>query len=175
MSADRERPRARTEPGRRPVPRDPDVDLRVRAQRWELAGHRLDVLGTIALGGVLGAEARYGLSVVLPHAPGAWPWATLLTNVSGCLLIGVLMAVITDLVEPHRLVRPFLGVGVLGGYTTFSTYSTDLVQMLDAGRPLLALGYLAVTPLGALAAVWAGTALTRAAARLGARRSEGDL
>jgi CrcB protein len=151
------------------------VDLRVPVQRWELAGHRLDVLGAIALGGILGAEARYGLSVALPHASGAWPWATLLTNLSGCLLIGVLMAVITELIEPHRLVRPFLGVGVLGGYTTFSTYSTDLVQMLNAGRPVLALGYLAVTPLGALAAVWAGTVLIRAAARLLARRFKGDL
>jgi CrcB protein len=52
---------------------DPDVDLAVPAQRGELAGHRLDVLGVIAAGGVLGAEARYGLGLALPHAPEAGP------------------------------------------------------------------------------------------------------
>jgi len=69
------------------------------------------VLGVIAAGGAAGALARYGLA--LPHRPDGWPWATFITNLSGCLLIGVLMALI-DQLRPHRLVRPFIGIGVLG-------------------------------------------------------------
>lgn len=151
---------------------EPDVDLAVRAQRRELAGHPLDVLGAIAAGGVLGAEARYGLGVVLPHGPAGWPWATLLINVSGCLLIGVLMVVITELVVPHRLVRPFLGVGVLGGYTTFSTATVDTLTLLHAGRPLAALGYTVATPVLAVLACWLGVVATRLSAGRSPWRTE---
>jgi CrcB protein len=140
---------------------NPDVDLAVPVRRRELAGHRLDVLGAIAAGGVLGAEARYGVALALPHAAGGWPWSTLVANVSGCLLIGVLMVVITELVTPHRLIRPFLGVGVLGGYTTFSTATVDTLSLVDAGRPVAALGYTLATPLLALLACGLGVVLTR--------------
>ena len=114
---------------------DPDVDVADPVERPEAAGPRLHaVLGAIAVGGVVGAEARYGLGVLLPHRADEWPWATLLTNVSGCLLIGVLMVVIVERIRPHPLVRPLLGVGVLGGYTTFSTYAVDTVAAVQAGR-----------------------------------------
>ena len=151
-------------------PDDSDVDLHVPSQRRELAGHELGVLGAIAVGGVVGAEARYGVGLALPHAATAWPVSTFVINATGCFLIGVLMVVIGELVEPHRLARPLLGVGVLGGYTTFSTYSADVVQLLDAGRAGAALSYLVLTPVVALVAVWAGTAVTRAAGRVGGGR-----
>ncbi len=115
--------------------------------------HAFTVLAVIALGGVAGAEARYGLSVLLPHGVGGWPWATLLTNMSGCLLIGVLMVVITERIRPHPLVRPLLGVGVLGGYTTFSTYAVDTVTAIQSGRAAMAVLYAVATPLLALVAV----------------------
>jgi CrcB protein len=120
------------------------------------------VLGVIAAGGALGACARYGVSLALPPPPDGWPWATLLVNTSGCLLIGVLMVLIVDVWIGHRLIRPFLGVGVLGGYTTFSAYSVEAHQLLLAGRPGLALGYLGTTVAAALLAVQAGVGLTRA-------------
>ena len=120
------------------------------------------MLAAVAGGGVVGAEARYGLAVALPHPPGAWPWATLLANVSGCVLIGVLMVLVTERYRPHPLVRPLLGVGVLGGYTTFSTYAVDAVTTAGAGRPGLALLHVAVTPLLALVAAATGSAATRA-------------
>jgi fluoride exporter len=150
-------------------PVDPDVAPHVPAQRRR---HDRDgpVLGAIAAGGVLGAEARYGLSVLLPHEPGEWPWATWLVNVSGCLLIGILMVVITDLTSPHRLVRPFLGVGVLGGYTTFSTAMVEVQQTALAGHGGAALGYLLATVAAAVAAAFAGVVLTRAAAATWRRR-----
>ncbi|GAA1189542.1 CrcB family protein [Pseudonocardia alaniniphila] len=153
---------------------DPDVDIGIPAQRRELAGHPLDVLGAIAVGGVIGAEARYGIGLAWPHGPSGWPWATLLINLSGCLLIGVLMVVITELVEPHRLARPFLGVGILGGYTTFSTYTVDAISLADGARPGLALAYLVVTPVLAVLACALGAGATRLAARLAGVRRPGS-
>ena len=150
-------------------PAGPDVDRPApapdRPRDWDPA-----VLAVIAVGGVLGAETRYGLSVLLPHQPGGWPWATWLVNTSGCFLIGVLMVVITEVTSPHRLVRPFLGVGVLGGYTTFSTAMVDVHQMALAGRPGPALGYLAATVTAAVGAAFAGATATRAAGALRLRR-----
>jgi fluoride exporter len=146
-------------------PVDPDVDLHVPAQRrqrrWDPA-----VLAAIAAGGVLGAEARYGMSVLIPHQPGQWPWGTWLVNISGCFLIGILMVAITELTSPHRLVRPFLGVGVLGGYTTFSTAMVDVQQQALAGHAAAALAYLVTTVTAAVVAAFAGVTVTRAAAAL---------
>ncbi|MET8255031.1 CrcB family protein [Micromonospora sp. NPDC005197] len=137
---------------------DPDVDLRVPADRRELTAHPATILAVIAAGGALGALARAGLQHVAPHAPTAFGWATFGVNVSGCLLIGVLMAVLGHLGGGHPLARPFLGVGVLGGFTTFSTYAVDVQQALVAGAPGVALAYLAATVLGALVAVGLGDA-----------------
>jgi CrcB protein len=121
------------------------------------------MVSAVAVGGIAGAEARYGLGLALPHRPSQWPWSTLLINVSGCVLIGVLMVVITELVHAHPLTRPLLGVGVLGGYTTFSTYAVDVLNLAQAGRWPLALGYGVATPVLAVLAAAAG-ALARAGA-----------
>ncbi len=86
-------------------------------------------------------------------------------NVSGCLLIGVLMVLIAEPRRAHRLLRPFLGVGVLGGYTTFSTYTVDIQRAVEHGAPRVGLAYLALTLAAALAAVLAGARLTRALIR----------
>jgi CrcB protein len=117
----------------------------------------------VAAGGALGAAARYGLSAAWPHRPGTFPWATFVTNVSGCLLIGVLMVLMTEVWAAHRLLRPFLGTGVLGGYTTFSTYSVDTQRLVVAGATGTGLVYLAATLVGALTAVYVGVTLTRLA------------
>ncbi|MFI9639808.1 fluoride efflux transporter FluC [Micromonospora sp. NPDC051925] len=137
---------------------DPDVDLRVPADRAELTARPAAVLGVIAAGGVLGAFARAGVQTALPYAPTGFPWSTFAVNVTGCLLIGALMAVLgRRRVGP--LVRPFLGVGVLGGFTTFSAYVVDVHRALAAGAAATALGYLAATLVGGLLAVAAGDAL----------------
>jgi fluoride exporter len=91
--------------------------------------------------------------------------AILITNASGCLLIGALMVVLTEMPRPHPLARPLLGVGVLGGFTTFSTYVVDIGQAASAGAAGVALAYLAGTLVGAVLAVWAGTNVTRWALR----------
>lgn len=150
-------------------PTDPDIDLRVPADRAELPTHPYAVLGAVAAGGVLGALARAGLQAAWPHHPGGFAWATFGINVGGCLLIGVLMATLGHLGGGPPLARPFLGVGVLGGFTTFSTYAVDVQRAVSAGAPQTALAYLAATLVGAFAAVWVGDALATAALRRRAR------
>lgn len=146
-------------------PLDPDVDLHIPAQRGELERAPWRVLGAIALGGALGALARYGLMTLLPARPGGFVWATFLINVTGCLLIGVLMTAIAALPALPALTRPLLGVGVLGGFTTFSAYVVDVHRVGEAGAPGTALLVLAATPLAALPAVWLGTAVAGALLR----------
>jgi CrcB protein len=120
-----------------------------------------------ALGGALGALARWGLAEALPHSPGGWPWATLLVNLLGCLLIGVLLAVLLARFPHSPWLRPFLAVGVLGGFTTYSTFAVDVVRLADAGRLALAAGYLLTSVLGGVLAVLAGLVAARAALHAG--------
>jgi CrcB protein len=127
--------------------------------------HEAPVVGVVALGGGLGALSRYALAEALPTPASGFPWATFATNVLGCLLIGVLMVLVTEARPAHRLVRPFLGVGVLGGFTTFSTYAVETSGLLRHGEAGLAVVYLAGTLLAAMLAVVAGVIVTRAAVR----------
>ncbi|MQY24072.1 fluoride efflux transporter CrcB [Nocardia macrotermitis] len=119
------------------------------------------VLLVVALGGGIGAEARYGVARLLPTRPGEFPWGTFATNVAGCFAIGVLMVLITEAWTGHRLVRPFLGVGFLGGFTTFSTYAVETRNLLAPGTVYVAFGYLAGTLIAAMLAVLAAVTLTR--------------
>jgi CrcB protein len=118
---------------------------------------------------VLGALARYGAATAWPHPASGFPWSTFVVNVTGCLLIGVLMVIVTDVLPHRRLVRPFLGVGVLGGYTTFSTYIVDIHKAASAGAPGVALAYLAATLIAAVLAVGAGSSVTSLFVRRRAR------
>ncbi|WP_236700418.1 fluoride efflux transporter FluC [Allosalinactinospora lopnorensis] len=126
----------------------------------------------VALGGAIGGLARHGLNLAIPHEPGVFAWSTFLSNITGCFLIGVLMVLVSDVVPRLRLLRPFLGVGVLGGYTTFSTHIDvaqvhidEAQQLLVAGSAGFALVYMAGTAVGALLAVWIGVRATQAAFR----------
>ncbi|WP_405679546.1 MULTISPECIES: FluC/FEX family fluoride channel [unclassified Streptomyces] len=157
----------------RPVPGgeaiDPDVDLHVPAQAAEPRGR---VLAAVAAGGALGASARYGMLLLWPAGPAGFPWATLWINTIGCALIGVLMVLISEggRPSPHPLVRPFAGVGILGGFTTFSTYAADFSRLLDEGEADTALAYAGLTVATALGAVWAAASVTRWALRRRWRR-----
>ncbi|ANY06324.1 fluoride efflux transporter FluC [Pseudonocardia sp. HH130630-07] len=131
--------------------------------------YRPSVLAAVAVGGVLGAEARFGLGMLFPSPPGAWPWTTFWINVSGCVLIGVLLTLLAVARPPHPLLRPLLGVGVLGGYTTFSAWAVDSVGLAVAGRSGTALLHVLVTPVAAVLACAAGVAATRRLVRRGGR------
>ncbi|WP_067824119.1 fluoride efflux transporter CrcB [Nocardia inohanensis] len=119
------------------------------------------ILSVIALGGGIGAVARYGVSLWVPQT-GDIPWQTLAVNMIGCFAIGVLMVCITEIWSAHRLLRPFLGVGVLGGFTTFSTFAVEVRRLLESSRTVYAgLGYLGGTVVVSLAAVVLGVSVTR--------------
>ncbi|MER7959061.1 CrcB family protein [Streptomyces sp. NPDC096030] len=124
----------------------------------------LPVVGVVAAGGAIGSAARYGASLAWPTPAGAFPWTTFTVNATGCAAIGVLMVLLTEAATaPHRLLRPFLGTGILGGFTTFSTYALDAQQLLSRGDAVRGVAYLGGTVITALAAVWAATAATRGA------------
>lgn len=127
---------------------------------------RGDVLTAIALGGALGSAARWGLAEAFPHSPNGFPWGTWTANVSGALLMGILMAYVVELGPRRRYLRPFVGVGVLGGYTTFSAYALDARTLADAGALPLAATYAGTTLVVGLLAVVVGLVLGRASLRL---------
>ncbi|GAA2260422.1 putative fluoride ion transporter CrcB 1 [Streptomyces ruber] len=120
-----------------------------------------EILATVAAGGVIGACARYGATLLWPTAAGTFPWTTFWINVTGSSAMGLLMVLVTERATVHPLVRPFLGTGVLGGYTTFSTYAVDARDLFDGHRAGTALLYLTTTLAAALSALWATSALTR--------------
>ena len=119
----------------------------------------LALLVTIALGGIIGSLGRYAVAAALPHAGGAFPSATLLVNVTGAFGIGLLVAYLVDRPGVHRLARPFVGVGVLGGWTTFSALAVDVVALVAVDRVQVALLYVTATFLLGTLAVPAGAAV----------------
>ena len=113
-------------------------------------------------GGAIGAVLRYGLSRALPIGAAAWPWPTFTANVAGGLCMGVLAMCLLrgdSSAEPLRL---FLGVGVLGGFTTFSAFSLEMAHMVQRGQMGMAAVYAVVSVILALGAVFAGMAIAKA-------------
>jgi len=115
----------------------------------------------VALVGGLGAAGRYGVSLALPAKPGEWPWATFSINVLGSLLIGVLAGWLSTRGEAGEPWRLFLGVGVLGGFTTFSAYSLETLRMVERGEWSMAIFYALGSVLAGFAAVAIGAEVAR--------------
>jgi CrcB protein len=143
-----------------------DPDAAAPRPRHVLHPRQWDVLAVIAVGGALGSLARWALSQALETQPGRVPWATLLENASGSALLGLLMVFVVSVWRPNRYVRPFLGVGVLGGYTTFSTYALETRDLLASGDVPLAFGYLLGSVVVGLVCVALGVLLGRSLARV---------
>lgn len=111
----------------------------------------------VALGGAGGSVARYGVGLLLERAPGAFPLGTLAVNVVGSFLIGVFSRWLSQpALDP--VVRIALTVGFCGGFTTFSTFSAELVAMVQEGRLTRAAGYVMLSVTLAVAATIAGLA-----------------
>jgi len=150
------------------LPIDPDLtdvpDVLHRGGGRPVRRRRWDVALVIGAGGAIGGGARWALNQTWPATPGHFPWATFAENVTGCLVLGALMVFLLDVWRPSRYARPFLGIGVLGGFTTFSAYTSDTRALLLDGRAPLAAVYLFGTLTAALAATWIGIVGARAAA-----------
>lgn len=122
----------------------------------------MSALTAVALGGALGAVARYQLSLWV-HArwPGAFPTGTLVVNIVGCLLLGVLAGTLDSRVAVSPQVRLFLGVGLLGAFTTFSTFELETLLAFERGHATVAVMYVVLSVVVGLAAVWMGMRLGR--------------
>ncbi|REC54949.1 fluoride efflux transporter CrcB [Rhodosalinus sediminis] len=114
----------------------------------------------VALGGAAGAVARYLTGLAAARVMGAgFPWGTLVVNVLGAFLMGVLVVALAKAAVPR--LGPFLVTGLLGGFTTFSAFSLDAIALWERGEGALALLYVGASVLVSLAAVAAGLAAAR--------------
>lgn len=114
------------------------------------------VLAGAGIGGVL----RYAAGIwVMQRTGGSFPWGTFLVNLSGSFLIGLIMTLLTERFAPHPNIRLFLVVGVLGGYTTFSSFEYETLQAVRSGERWMGLMYVLGSVVLGYAAVWLGSAL----------------
>jgi len=117
----------------------------------------------IAAGGAVGSVARYGTMIWMARWLGAaFPYGTLAVNVFGAFVMGVLIELMALVWSPSEAMRAFLTIGVLGGYTTFSTFTLDAWLLIDHGDYGLALLYMLSSVIFSMAALLAGLQLTRA-------------
>ena len=118
-------------------------------------------VGAIAAGGALGGLCRYGVALANPPRESGFPWATFLTNVSGSLLLGLVVVLAVRRFPENRWIRPFLATGVLGAYTTFSTLALETDMLTGNGYGSTAAVYAAVSLVAGVAAAWIGLMLGR--------------
>jgi fluoride exporter len=124
-------------------------------------GLSLTVLLVIALGGALGTVARFLLDTAFVEAPGSFPTVTLIVNLSGSLAIGLLIPFVEKRTPRQPLLRPFVVVGLLGGWTTYSALAVGAITLLQNGQAAMSLLYLAATLVGGTALVVLGDAISR--------------
>lgn len=129
------------------------------------------IVSAVAVGGAVGATARWGLGQWVPDGPG-FPWTTFAINVVGSFLLAALPAI--AVVRRHRVVAVGLGPGLLGGFTTLSAYAEHDRTLLDSGRPGLAAAYLLGTLVACLLAVQLGQLLSTPTAQVEFEDEDGN-
>ncbi|MBW4331523.1 fluoride efflux transporter CrcB [Stakelama sp. CBK3Z-3] len=119
----------------------------------------------VMLGGAIGAAGRHllGRAMIALMGPG-YPWGTLSANILGGLFMGLLVGILSRVAAPGESLRLFLAVGMLGGFTTFSSFSLDAVNMIERGAWMPALGYVLISVIASIGALAAGLNLVRAVA-----------
>jgi CrcB protein len=126
-------------------------------------GDRGRLLAAIFAGGMVGAAIRTGLVELAPSRVGNWPWTTFAVNVLGCVLLGYFVTRLQERLPITAYQHPFLGTGLCGALTTFSTMQLELLRMLDRGDLLLAAAYAAGSVLAGFVGIMLGTAVVRRA------------
>lgn len=114
------------------------------------------MLGAIAVGGALGASARYGVAQLVPFGADRFPWATFVTNLSGSFALGLVLGLVLERFPPSRYLRPFVATGFLGAYTTYSTFAVETVLLVRDGHAGLAVAYAGASVVGGFVVAWAG-------------------
>ena len=150
------------------MPLDPDIDQLPGpfASSPAPAGGppRRRVLAAIAIGGFVGGLARYGLGLAFPTAHGTFPATTFAINVSGSFILALLIVLVLEVWSPTTYVRPLIGTGFCGAYTTFSTWMVGVDQLVSGHHPATAAWYLAGSLSAGLAATSLGLTCGRAVA-----------
>ena len=150
------------EPGVRAILVTTDDPSLLRGTIEQAHGRGMPVIVGVALGGALGASARYGLDhLIEQRSDSVFPWATFAINLSGCFLIGLVSATLIDRHHLPAWVRVGLVMGVIGGYTTFSTYAQEALDLVDARDVAEAVAYIGGSVLLGIVAVYLGRNLGR--------------
>jgi fluoride exporter len=131
----------------------------------------LDILAAIALGGVIGTAGRYAVAEAVPVADDGFPTATFLVNVLGAFLLGIVVVLSLDRLPPSRYLRPFVATGIMGAFTTFSTFAVEAVLLVDHDRAALAAAYVGATLAVGLTAAWLGIVAARSLPRRPSREA----
>ncbi len=143
-----------------PEPLDPDAPSKRSRPGWRLL--------LIGLGGAVGTLVRFGVESTIPPAAGGWPFATFLINISGAFILAALLETLSREGPDdgwRRRIRLGVGTGVLGGYTTYSTFMVETALLGGAGHYLIAFGYAAISVGLGVVAAWAGMAVVSAVHR----------
>jgi len=159
------------------LPIDPDLDTADTAEPSRThrpSGTRVHrghpgVLAAVAAGGFIGTLGRYEVATAWPAGAGHFPAAIFVINTSGAFLIGLLVTVIAERIRPTRFLRPFAVTGVLGGWTTMSTFAVGVDSLVRSGDVATAGGYLAATLVAGVTGVTVGIALGRYRPGMGGR------
>lgn len=123
-----------------------------------------DLIAVVGIGGALGSIARFVFIVTANRMFGlAFPWGTLGVNVIGSLAMGVLLGLFAATMPVSPPMRTFLTVGILGGFTTFSAFSTDVVMLMDRGAMTIAATYIAASVIISVGGLLVGRYLVLAA------------
>lgn len=127
----------------------------------------LGVLAAVFIGGCVGGLARYELTTSWTTPARAFPWATLVINTSGAFALAVLLVLTSDALPPTTYLRPLLGSGFCGAWTTFSSITAGADQLIAHGAVGTGAAYVLGSAVGGLGAAGLGLVLTRAAVRRG--------
>lgn len=117
----------------------------------------MSVLLGVAAGGAVGALSRYGIDTLVERrTESVFPWATFLVNASGCLAVGFVVAALVDRHRAPQWLRTGLVMGFCGGYTTFSTFAQETLDLLEESKSHVALAAIAANIVVGLGAVYLG-------------------
>ena len=126
-----------------------------------MAGEASPRAVVIAAGGAVGASLRYGLGRAFPVDAGGFPTTTLAVNVVGSFVLGLVLVLLVERLRPIRHLRSFVAIGLLGAFTTYSTFAVESVTLLDDGHVGAAVGYVVASVVLGLAAAVVGGFLAR--------------
>lgn len=161
IGSDGARPTNRDRPD--DLPDDPDANVGAPPSGPRARAHwRLDVLVAVSAGGAIGSLARYAITTAFPVTDGRFPASTLAINTSGSYLLGFALVLLIERLPPSRYARAFMAVGVIGAFTTFSTFAVDTVHLARDHHVATAVAFFATSVLGGLAVAQLGIVTGRA-------------